>query len=116
MFASASRSCTTRSRQQSQRMTRRTPSTSIGFQPVSSQIGQGTLIEMTPQAGGAAELRLGHGFDLPHAFPGQMELIADLLQRPRLVVSEAEAEADDLPFLAVQVAQRFSDVMRIGLP
>ena len=46
----------------------------------------------------AVALQLGHrlGLDLADALAGEAELLADLLQRARLPVLEAEAQLDDL--------------------
>src|SRR5262245_17702484 len=130
MFESASRCRPTRSRQQSRRATRRIGAcpgpgdgSSTGFQPVSSQMGHGIgesrraglrlLIQMAPQFRGAAELFFGPRLDLPHALARQVQAIPDLLQRVRLVVVEAEAQADDLALLAVQIAQRLSELVEV---
>src|SRR5206468_12174502 len=53
----------------------------------------------------AAQFVFRARFDLPHALARQVQAIADLLQRARLVVLEAEPEPNDLAFLAVEIAQ-----------
>src|SRR5437763_15450741 len=121
MFASASRVCPTCSRQQSQRTTRRTPvdGSSIGFQPVSSHSGQDIelilSVEGRAESCRAAQLVFRARFDLAHALARQVQAIADLLQRARLVVLETEPEPDDLALLAVEIAKRFGELVEVGL-
>src|SRR5215813_5195292 len=98
MPAAARRSATTRSRQQSQRTTRRTVPSSTGFQPVSSHCGQGIdpilSVEMRAEFCGTAQLVFRARLDLAHALAREVQAIADLLQRARLVVLEAVAQTD----------------------
>src|SRR5579862_3177908 len=104
MFASASRERPTCSRQQSQRTTRRTPDgSSTGFQPVSSQMGQGILVQPAAKLRRSPELVFRLGFDLPDAFACQVQPVADRRERQRFVVVEAEAETDHLALAAVEV-------------
>ena len=56
-------------------------------------------IQEIPQflaAAGVAELAQGLGFDLADAFTGDVELLADLLQRAGAAILQAEAQAQDL--------------------
>jgi len=43
-----------------------------------------------------AQLRHGPGLDLADPLPGEVEVLADLFERPRLAAIEAEAETKDL--------------------
>src|SRR6195256_6315778 len=112
MRASTSRCRPTFSRQQSQRTTRRTvltaaieapvveaPGTSAdprsiaspaGFQPVSSQRGQGMSVEVTAKLDRLTQLALGARLDLPDALAREVQAVADLLQGLRLIVFETE--------------------------
>ena len=47
------------------------------------------------RVGGVTQLRHRLGFDLADALAGQVELLADLFERPRLAAVEAEAQRDD---------------------
>ena len=47
-------------------------------------------------AGGVTELPQGFGFDLANSLPGDVELLADLLQGVGLAIGEAEAHPQDL--------------------
>src|SRR5205814_863729 len=105
MFAAVRRLRPASSRQQLQRSTRRTPSRSTAFHPVSSQSGQGIgrSVEVRPQPLGSAEFFLRPRFDLADALARQVQPLADLLQRTRLVVFQPEAQADDFALLAVEI-------------
>src|SRR5882724_6170820 len=95
------------SRQQSQRTTRRgaepgagpMPSPS-GFQPVSSQSGQDIIgsgsVQVTAEPFRVSEFALGAHFELPHALPRQVKIVADFLKRPRLLVFQPETQAHDV--------------------
>src|ERR1700730_10784037 len=152
MFEAASRSRPTRSRQQSQRTTRRPPwsfptgppgppgcpgpglpasrarplgrrpearelsgrpGSPASFQPGSSQRGHALSVEVAVQLLRPAQLVLRPRFDLPDALAGQVEPVADLLQRPRLIVFETEAETNDLALLAVELEQRRGEIVEI---
>src|SRR4029453_12171664 len=118
MLASASRSRPTRSRQHSQRTTRRIPFSSTGIQPVSSQCAhvirqpvpprgpRGPLIEVTPELRRSPQLFLGARLDLTDSLARQVQAVPDLLQRVLLIVFEPEAQRHHLAFLAVEIRQR----------
>src|SRR5688500_12214675 len=56
--------------------------------------------------GGVAELGHGPGLDLADALPGEVELVAHLLQRAGLAPVEAEAQAQDLALALAQGGQQ----------
>ena len=62
-----------------------------------------------------AQLFFRARFDLPDALAREMQLVADLLQRARLVVFEPEPQAHDLPLLAVELAERRRELVEIRL-
>src|SRR5258705_3809440 len=107
------------SRQHSQRTTRRTLFSSTGFQPVSSHSGQGIdpilSVQVRAQVGRTPQLVFRARFDLPHALAREVQLVANLLQRARLVVSEPEPQAHDLPFLAVELPERRGELVEVRL-
>src|SRR5258706_11264632 len=137
MRASTSRCRPTFSRQQSHRTTRRTvltaaieapvveaPGTSAdppsiaspaGFQPVSSQRGQGMSVEVTAKLDRLPQLALGARLDLANAFAREVQPVTDLLQCPGLVVFETESQPDDLPLLPVEPAQCVGKLVQIVL-
>ena len=53
-----------------------------------------------------AELAQRVRLDLPDPLAGQAELVADLLERPRPAVVEAEAEPEDALLAAVEAVER----------
>ena len=58
----------------------------------------GLFIQIIPQAlgpAGVAELAQGFGLDLAHPLPGDVELPAQLFQRPGAAILQTEAEGDD---------------------
>src|SRR5580704_11738720 len=74
---------------------------------------QAWLVEVASEPRRSPEFLLRAGLDLPHAPARQAHPIADLLQRPRLVVFQAEAQSHDLALLAVQVAHRSRELVEI---
>src|SRR6476620_6562611 len=105
------------SRQQSQRTTRRAPSFSTGFQPVSSQSWQDIAersdcnsVQVRPEVARAlraAQLVGGFRLDLPDALAREPHRVADLLQRARIAVAiEPEAQLDHFALLVVELAER----------
>ena len=58
------------------------------------------FIQIIPQAlgpAGVAELAQGFGLDLAHPLPGDVELPAQLFQRPGAAILQTEAEATSSP-------------------
>lgn len=53
-----------------------------------------------------AELAQGMRLDLPDPLTGQAELVADLFERPRTPVVEAESEAEDVLLAAFEAIER----------
>src|SRR5256885_12320027 len=72
-------------------------------------------VQVVPEFGRAPQLVLGAGFNLADALARQVKTIADFLQRARLIVSEAEAQAHDLALLAVEIEQRRGELVEVGL-
>ena len=70
---------------------------------------------MRPELFGPTQLVFRTRFDLTDALARQVETIADLLQRVRLVVFEAEAEAHHLALLAVEVEERRGELVEGAL-
>src|SRR5437016_13759558 len=104
MLASARCWRPTFSRQQSHRTTRRTPPASTGLHPVSSHRGQDI-----------PELFFRARLDLPHALAREMQPVADFLQRAGLFVFQAEPEPHHLTLLAVEVVQRYRQLVEMRL-
>src|SRR4029453_4775330 len=74
-------------------------------------------IQVASQALGlpaAPQLLLGLALDLPDALPGEAQALADLLQRARLLAVQAEAHADDLALLLVEVVHDRLDLLLEG--
>jgi hypothetical protein len=61
---------------------------------------------MTEEARRVATFFFRARLDLPDALAREMQPVADLLQRARLLALEAEAQPDDLALPAVEIAQR----------
>src|SRR5205823_4802344 len=72
-------------------------------------------IQVRAQLRRAPQLVLRARFDLPDAFAREVQTIADLLERARLVVLEPEAEADDLALLAVEIRERCCELVEVRL-
>src|SRR6266849_2572556 len=72
-------------------------------------------IEVRAELGRAPQLVLRARLDLPHALAREVQPIADLLQRPRLVVFETEPQPHDLALLPVEIPQRLGELVEIGL-
>src|SRR3954470_3126378 len=99
-------------------MTRRTPSLSTAFQPVSSQSSQVmsegrtdcNSVQVGAQLSGAfrsSNFFFGARFDLSDAFARELEHVADLLQCSRLTIAiETEPQGDDFTLLFSELVQR----------
>src|SRR5437588_6009932 len=62
-------------------------------------------------ARGVAQLRHGPGLDLADALAGQVEVLADLLERAGLAAVEAEAQLEDLALPLVERGQQPGDLL-----
>src|SRR6478752_1095543 len=60
-------------------------------------------------ADGVLQLGNRFGFNLPHAFAGDLEDAADFLERVGISVGQTVAEADDFPFTEGESLQQFLD-------
>src|SRR5947208_15802254 len=95
----------------------------MGFHPVSSHRGQGIVgiqgapasVQMAAQLCAAPQLVLRARLDLPDALARQMQPVADLLQRARLVVFEPESQPHDLALLAVEITEGGLELAASGL-
>ena len=58
-----------------------------------------------------AQLAHRPGLDLADALPGEVEVLADLLEGPRLAAVEAEAQLQDLPLALVERGQQAGDLV-----
>ena len=58
-----------------------------------------------PQARGVAHFAERLGLDLPNAFTGDLELMADVFQRAGVAITDAKAKLEHLPFAFIQAAQ-----------
>ena len=52
---------------------------------------------------------------MPDAFAGELELLADLLERQRAFAIQAEAQGDDLRLARLEVGQHLRDLREVGL-
>ena len=72
-----------------------------------------SLVQIIPQqlrAAGVAQLAQRLCFDLPHPFPGHVELLAQLFQRAGTAILQTKAQGDD-PLLPGR--QAFKDVQQL---
>src|SRR3954469_20058736 len=59
-----------------------------------------------------AQLAHRPGLDLADPLTGQVEVLADLLERPRLAAVEAEAQGEDVPLPLVERGEELLDLGR----
>ena len=79
----------------------------------------GLFIQIIPQAlgpAGVAELAQGFGLDLAHPLPGDVELPAQLFQRPGAAILQTEAEGDDPLFPGRQALEHIHQLPAEQLP
>ena len=71
----------------------------------------GEQVAGTRVAGGMAQLAHRPGLDLADPFPCEVEVLADLLERPRFTPVETEAQLEDLPLPLVERGQQPRDLL-----
>src|SRR6185295_2945941 len=98
------------------------PSRVVITKPVPSQRSQAMTTSLVQGAAqclrvlAAAQLLLGPALDLPHALAGELEPLPDLLQGPRVVAVEAEAQADHLALLSLEAGHHVADLLLHVVP
>src|SRR5206468_409340 len=70
---------------------------------------------MAAKLGRAPQLLFRARFDLTNTLAREVQAIANLLQRPWLVVSQAEPETHDLALLAIELEQGAGELVEIAL-